>query len=120
MDHAMKNSENAASNATTQATAQLIELSEMPAQQGQGQSIMAGGMDAIEHVKVRLVVQVGEASITIGELQSMKEAHVIKLESLADAPVDILLEGRIVARGQLVAVDDNFGVRVTELPKART
>ena len=111
----MKNSE----NETNQVAPQLIELSEMPPQQGKGPNIMSGSLEAIEHVKVRLTVQVGEANITVGELHSMKEEHVIRLESLADAPVDILLEGRVVARGQLVAVDDNFGVRITELPQAR-
>ncbi len=104
----------------TQAAPQMIELSDMPPQQGQGASIMTNALDAIEHVKVKLVVQVGEASITVGELRDMKEEHVVKLDCLADAPVDVLLEGRIVARGQLVAVDDSFGVRITELPKART
>lgn len=101
------------------AAPQIIELSEIPAQQGKGAAILSSSMDAIEHVKIRLAVQVGEATITIGELNTMKEEHVIKLESLADAPVDILLEGRVVARGQLVAVDDNFGVRITELPRTR-
>jgi flagellar motor switch protein FliN/FliY len=49
---------------------------------------------------------------------NMKDAHVLKLDAALDAPVDVLLEGNVVARGQLVAVDDNFGVRITELPKA--
>lgn len=99
---------------------QLIDLSEMPARQGEGANIMTNALDAIDHVRVKLVVQVGEANISVGELRDMKEEHTIKLESLADAPVDVLLEGRIVARGQLVAIDDNFGVRITELPKARS
>lgn len=113
----MKNTEMNPSNSQT--NPEIIELSEIPSQQGQGASLLSASLDAIEHVKVRLAVQVGEATITIGELNTMKEDHVIRLESLADAPVDILLEGRVVARGQLVAVDDNFGVRITELPKAR-
>ncbi|PRC93919.1 FliM/FliN family flagellar motor switch protein [Solimicrobium silvestre] len=111
----MKNSE----TEIIQLNPQMIELSEIAPHHGKGPAIISDSLDAIEHVKVRLVVQVGEASITVGELHAMKEEHVIKLESLADAPVDILLEGRVVARGQLVAVDDNFGVRITELPKAR-
>jgi flagellar motor switch protein FliN/FliY len=111
----MKNSESNSTNAVPE----IIELSEIPAQQGRGASLLSSSFDAIEHVKIRLAVQVGEATITIGELNNMKEDHVIKLESLADGPVDILLEGKVVARGQLVALDDNFGVRLTELPKAR-
>ncbi len=103
-----------------QSAPQLIDLPDMPSQEGAGAPIVTNALDAIEHVKVKLMVQVGGASLSVGELRDMKEDKVIKLDSLADAPVDVVLEGRIVARGQLVAVDDYFGVRITELPKART
>ena len=98
---------------------QMVELPTLQKSEGKGPSILANSLDAIEHVKVRLTVQIGETDITIGELNTLKEEQVLKLDTLADAPVDILLEGRVVARGQLVAVDDNFGIRIVELPKTR-
>ncbi|MBV8660349.1 MAG: FliM/FliN family flagellar motor switch protein [Burkholderiales bacterium] len=103
---------------TNPSAPQIIELTDLGQHTGHGPNILSGNLDALQNVKVRLSVRVGEATLSIGELTRMREEHVIKLESLADAPVDILLEGHVVARGQLVAVDDHFGVRLTELPKA--
>lgn len=100
------------------AVAEPIELSEMAPHAGTGQRLIGSNLEAIEHVKVRIAVQVGGTSITVAELNNLKDQHVIRLDSMIDEPVDVLLEGRVVARGQLVAVEDNFGVRITELPRS--
>lgn len=73
---------------------------------------------ALLHVKVALTVSVGSVEITLGELLEAKQQQVIRLDRTIDQPVDVLLDGRVVARGTLVAVDDQFGVRITELPLA--
>ena len=101
----------------TKTPPQVIELPELHATNGTGPSILSGNLDVIQNIKAKLSVRVGEAVVSVGELMQMKEDHVLKLDSALDAPVDVLLEGNIVARGQLVAVGDNFGVRITELPK---
>jgi flagellar motor switch protein FliN/FliY len=67
-------------------------------------------------VKVRLQVRVGEAQMTVGELLGARESEVLVLDRALEQPVDLLLEGKVVARGQLVAVDGAFAVRITELP----
>ncbi|NML42931.1 flagellar motor switch protein [Ramlibacter sp. G-1-2-2] len=67
-------------------------------------------------VKVQLQVRVGSASMTVGELLAARENQVLALDRGVDQPVDLVLDGRTVARGQLVAVDDCFAVRITELP----
>jgi flagellar motor switch protein FliN/FliY len=72
---------------------------------------------ALRHVRARLTVCVGSAEITLGELLGAQEHHVLKLDRAVDQPVDVLLEGQVVARGTLVAVDDHFAVRITELPR---
>lgn len=95
---------------------QVIELPELQAG-AQGQSILSGNLDVIRNVKVKLSVRMGEAIVSVSELMHMKEEHILKLDTALDASIDVLLEGNVVARGQLVAVDDNFGVRITELPK---
>jgi flagellar motor switch protein FliN/FliY len=100
-------------------TAQVVELPELSHDHAaNGPSILSGNLDVIGGVKVALTVRVGEAVVSVDELMNMKDAHVLKLDAALDTPVDVLLEGKVVARGQLVAVDDNFGVRITELPKA--
>ena len=67
-------------------------------------------------VKVTLHVRIGESAMTVGELLSARANQVLLLDREVDDPVDLLLEGRVVARGQLVAVDGSFAVRITELP----
>lgn len=97
---------------------QVIEPPELHPNGKEGASILSGNLDVIKNVKVRLTIRVGETTVSVGELMHMKEEHVLKLDSTVDAPVDVLLDNNVVARGQLVAVDDNFGVRITEFPKA--
>lgn len=67
-------------------------------------------------VKARLEVCVGQAELTVGELLAAKQGHVLRLDREVDQPVDIRLDGKVVARGLLVAVGDAFAVRMTELP----
>jgi flagellar motor switch protein FliN len=72
-------------------------------------------LDLIEHVKVRVTVSLGETEIPISRLFSLAGGDVLALDREADAPVDIRVNDRLVARGSLVAVGDQFGVRITEI-----
>ena len=67
-------------------------------------------------IRARLRVCVGEAELTVGELLSAKEHQVLVLDRAVDQPVDLILEGSVVARGQLVALDGYFALRITEVP----
>jgi flagellar motor switch protein FliN/FliY len=69
-------------------------------------------------IRTRLQVHVGGAELSVGELLAAKEHQVLILDRAVDQSVDLLLEGQVVARGQLVAVDGCFAVRITELPIA--
>jgi flagellar motor switch protein FliN/FliY len=70
----------------------------------------------LHQVKARLQVCVGETTVSIGELLALKEQHTLVLDRAVEQPVDLVLEGKVIARGQLVAVDQHFAVRLTELP----
>jgi flagellar motor switch protein FliN/FliY len=67
-------------------------------------------------VRVSLNVCVGATTLSVGELLQARERSVLVLDRLVEQPVDLLLDGKVVARGELVAVDGSFGVRLTELP----
>lgn len=73
-------------------------------------------LNPIHSVKATLSVRVGEVELTVGDLINAKTAQVFALNRRVDQPVDLLLEGSVVARGELVAVGDHFGIRVIELP----
>jgi flagellar motor switch protein FliN/FliY len=98
---------------------QLVELPELD--QGTppaGPPVLDAHLELIRSVKVRLSASFGGATLTVGELTALKDGSVIKLDRAAGEPVDIVFEGQVIARGHLVAVDDNFGVRVSEIAAA--
>lgn len=70
----------------------------------------------LHQVRTMLQVCVGSATMTVGELLSAKAQQVLVLDRGVEQAVDLVLEGQVVARGQLVAVGDRFGVKLTELP----
>jgi flagellar motor switch protein FliN/FliY len=96
--------------------AQVIALSELNNADRASQANVVDTLNPLHQIKARLSVCVGEAVMTVGELLNAKEHQVIRLDRHVEQAVDLLLEGRVVARGQLVAVDEHFAVRITELP----
>ena len=94
---------------------QPVGLPELAPRQPVGPALVGAHAGLLDSVSVSLSVLVGEARITLGELMGLKEAAVLKIDRLVDAPVDVVINGSVVARGQLVVVDDHFGVRVTEI-----
>lgn len=69
----------------------------------------------IESVEVALDGFLGSARMTVAELSALKEGAVLSLDSALNAPVELRLNGVVVARGELVAVGDKFAVRLTEI-----
>jgi len=72
-------------------------------------------LDLIEHVKVKVAVTLGGAEMPLGELFALATGDVVTLDRDVDAPVDVRLHGKLIARGNLVAVGDKFGVRIIEI-----
>lgn len=102
-------------------TAQIISLSELQAPAAATQPIPLPPLQEAGHplhqVKATVTVCVGSAVLTVGELLGARKEQVIRLDSAVSDPVELLVEGRVVARGQLVAIGERFGVRITELPQ---
>ena len=68
-------------------------------------------------IRTRLTVVLGSIELSVGELLGAREQQVLQIDRTLEQPVDVMLEGQVVARGTLVAVGDSFGVRITELPR---
>jgi flagellar motor switch protein FliN/FliY len=66
-------------------------------------------------VPVDLVVEIGRTRMTIRETLGICRGTIISLDRLAGEPADLLVNGRLVARGEVVAIDEEFGLRVTEV-----
>ena len=80
--------------------------------------VSGAGLDRLRHVPVELTVQIGSASMTIGETLALAPGSIVPLNRSSGEPVDVLLNGRPIGRGEVVVIDDEFGVRVTEVNPA--
>ena len=66
-------------------------------------------------VSVELAVEIGRTTMTIRETLMIAPGSIIPLDKLAGEPVDLLVNGRRIARGEVIAIDEEFGLRVTEV-----
>jgi len=78
-----------------------------------------GGADAdlarLHAVPVELAVEIGRTRMTIGDTLGLGPGSIITLNRMAGEPVDLLVNGRPIARGEVVVIDEEFGLRVTEV-----
>jgi len=83
--------------------------------------VPGNNINLLMDVNMELTVELGRTRKPIKEILGMGEGTVIELDKLAGEPVDILVNGRLIARGEVVVIDESFGVRVTEIvdPKDR-
>ena len=66
-------------------------------------------------VPIDLSVEVGRTRMTVGETLELREGSVITLDRMADEPVDVLVNGTPIARGEVVVIDEQFGLRLTHI-----
>jgi flagellar motor switch protein FliN/FliY len=72
-------------------------------------------MRVLENIDVSLTVEVGSAEIKIRDLLRLNEGSVIELDRLAGDPLDILANGTMIAKGEVVMVGERFGIRFSEI-----
>ena len=96
---------------------------DVKSQQSDDKSERSGleNLRVLENIDVKLTVEVGGAEIKLRELLRINEGSVIELERLAGDPLDILANGTIIAKGEVVMIGERFGIRFTEVvdPKER-
>jgi len=92
-----------------------IELDESDGLAVEGTPLVERNLSMLGHVKVRVDVHLGSTEISVQELFSLSRGDVVSLDTDLDAPVSLLLEGKPIARGQLVAAGDCFGLKITEI-----
>lgn len=69
----------------------------------------------LENIEVKMTVEVGRTEITIRDLLRLNEGAVVELDRLAGDPLDILINGTMIAKGEVVMVGERFGIRFGEI-----
>ena len=72
-------------------------------------------MDLLLHVPLHVSVVVGSCTMSIGEILKLGTGSIVELDRDVTQPVDLLVNDRPIARGEIVAIDEAFGLRITEL-----
>ena len=72
-------------------------------------------IDALLHVPLRMTARLGSCRLTISEILKLGNGSVVELDRGAGEPIDLLANDRCIARGEIVAVDDRFAIRIVQL-----
>jgi len=98
---------------------------ELDVQQHQMENLDAGGsdyvpgedvkLDAILDIPVHISMEIGRTQISIRNLLKLNQGSVVELDRLAGEPMDVLVNGTLIARGEVVVVNEKFGLRLTDI-----
>src|SRR3954467_1820537 len=94
-----------------------VEFTPLP-EPGDLAGALGDDLTRLTDVTVELTVEVGRTHMSLGETMSLGQGSVVTLDRLADKPVDLLVNGRPIARGEVVVIDEQFGLRITEVTGA--
>ncbi len=94
-------------------TAQQVELDDFSELEGSGEG--QPDLDVILDIPVTISMEVGRTSITIRNLLQLNQGSVIELDRLAGEPLDVLVNGTLIAHGEVVVVNEKFGIRMTDV-----
>lgn len=75
----------------------------------------AGNISLLLDVEMTLTVELGRTKQLVQDILGLGEGSIIELDKLAGEPVDLLVNGKLIAKGEVVVIDENFGVRVTDI-----
>lgn len=79
----------------------------------------SGGLNRVRDIPLEVTVELGRTRLLIRDIMDLSAGSIIELDKIAGEAVDLLANGMLVARGEVIVIDDNFGVRVTEIITAR-
>ncbi|MDY7219687.1 flagellar motor switch protein FliN [Denitrificimonas sp. JX-1] len=102
------------SSATT-GTVQAASKSVFKPLENNASSGAARNLDMILDIPVKLTVELGRTRITIKQLLELSQGSVIELDGLAGEPMDIQINDYLIAQGEVVVMDDKYGIRITEI-----
>jgi flagellar motor switch protein FliN len=91
------------------------EIEFMPLEPATGAGTDGADLRRLYDVPVELAVEIGRTRMTIGQTLDLRPGSVVSLNRLAGEPVDLLINGKPIARGEVVVIDEEFGLRITDV-----
>ena len=85
------------------------------ARRSEGAAPLRGGLDMLHDVEMEVSAELGRTRMSVRELLSLIPGAIVELDRAAGSPADLLVNGRLIARGEVVVIDENFGIRITEI-----
>jgi flagellar motor switch protein FliN len=73
------------------------------------------GLDLLGHVEMNVVAELGRTRMTVADLLGLAPGSVVELDRAAGSPIDLLVNGTLIARGEVVVIDEEFGLRISEI-----
>jgi flagellar motor switch protein FliN/FliY len=98
--------------AATGVTGDSVELDELV---DEGTPVSDPKLDVILDIPVTLSMEVGQTDIPISNLLQLNQGSVIELDRVAGEPLDVLVNGTLIAHGEVVVVNDRYGIRLTDV-----
>lgn len=83
-----------------------------------GRNFNPGNLRLVMDVELNVSLRFGQRQLPLREVLELTSGSVIELDRMVDEPVELLLDGKVVARGEAVIIDGNYGLRVTEIPQS--
>lgn len=113
-DAAMAEQDNATGQDTEVSKPKLESLEE----EDQGRTIEDASLDVILDIPVNISMEVGQTKISIRNLLKLNQGSVVELDRLAGEPLDVLVNGTLIAHAEVVVVNEKYGIRLTDIISA--
>jgi len=79
------------------------------------QTVRASRLELLQNVEMGVTAELGRTRMTVRELLSLAPGMVVELDRAAGSPIDLYVNGTLIARGEVVVIDEEFGVRISEI-----
>ncbi|HVO74120.1 MAG TPA: flagellar motor switch protein FliN [Ignavibacteriaceae bacterium] len=107
--------QNAPAGAGQKVWANLVEFGDMDDSKQHGESAKGSKLDFLKDLYLSVYIELGRTQMQIKDILELERGYVIELDKLASEPVDIFVNNKKIAEGEVVVIDKHFGIRITNL-----
>lgn len=97
-------------------TVRGVQFSPIEPDEGGGPAVNPNSIDLLKDVPLTVHAELGRTKMVVKDILRLGVGSVVELDKETGEPVDILVNNKLIARGEVVEIDGNFGVRVSEIP----